>query len=42
LQEFRPDGCADELLDACPPPLADDDVSHLKQLFPTFILRRAN
>jgi anaerobic ribonucleoside-triphosphate reductase activating protein len=42
LQEFRPDGCADELLDAFPPPLADDDAGHLKQLFPTFILRRAS
>jgi pyruvate formate lyase activating enzyme len=42
LQEFRPNGCVDERLDACPPPLADEDVSHLKQLFPTFILRRAN
>ena len=42
LQEFRPDGCVDERLDACPPPLTDEDVSHLRQLFPTFILRRAN
>jgi anaerobic ribonucleoside-triphosphate reductase activating protein len=42
LQEFRPNGCTDERLDACPPPLADDDADHLKQLFPTFILRRAN
>ena len=42
LQEFRPDGCVDGRLEACPPPLADEDVSHLRQLFPTFILRRAN
>ena len=41
LQEFRPHGCADATLDACPPPLGDDDVGHLQRLFPTFILRRA-
>jgi pyruvate formate lyase activating enzyme len=41
LQEFRAHGCVDELLESRPPPLADDDVQKLKQLFPTFILRRA-
>ena len=42
LQEFRPDGCADGSLDPQPPPLDDGTISHLRQLFPTFILRRAN
>ena len=42
LQEFRPDGCADGLLDPRPAPMADQDVNHLRQQFPTFILRRAN
>ncbi|MEO8102511.1 MAG: anaerobic ribonucleoside-triphosphate reductase activating protein [Betaproteobacteria bacterium] len=42
LQEFRPHGCADASLDSQPPPLADDDAAYLRQLFPTFILRRAN
>lgn len=42
LQEFRPDGCADAQLDTRPPPLDDQDISYLQQLFPTFILRRAN
>ena len=42
LQEFRADGCSDARLDSRPPPLDDDAVSHLKQLFPTFILRRAS
>jgi pyruvate formate lyase activating enzyme len=42
LQEFRAHGCVDALLDARPPPLADDDVQNLKQLFPTFMLRRAD
>ena len=42
LQEFRPNGCIDASLDASPPPLDDNDVDHLHQLFPTFILRRAS
>ena len=42
LQEFRPNGCTDRLLESRPPPLADDDICQLEQLFPTFILRRAN
>lgn len=42
LQEFRPDGCADQLLDTRPPPLEDEDAGHLRQLFPTFIFRRAS
>ena len=42
LQEFRPHGCTDDSLDSRPPPLADGDVENLKQLFPNFILRRAN
>ena len=42
LQEFRPDGCNDALLDSRPSPLNDDDANHLRGLFPTFILRRAN
>ena len=42
LQEFRPDGCTDRWLDSRPPPLANDVVNNLEQLFPTFILRRAS
>jgi anaerobic ribonucleoside-triphosphate reductase activating protein len=42
LQEFRPDGCVDELLELRPPPLRDEVVNHLREQFPTFILRRAN
>jgi pyruvate formate lyase activating enzyme len=41
LQEFRPQGCIDDSLDTRPPLLADDDTRNLKQLFPAFILRRA-
>ncbi len=42
LQEFRPDGCVDELLDSRPAPLVHQDVDHLRGQFPTFILRSAN
>ncbi len=41
LQEFRSHGCADAELDACPPPLEDDELRHLERRFPTFMLRRA-
>ena len=42
LQEFRSEGCVDGLLDSQPPPLDDEAIGHLQQLFPTLILRRAN
>ena len=42
LQEFRPDGCVDRRLDACPPPSEGETVSHLRTLFPVFSLRAAN
>lgn len=42
LQEFRPHGCVDASLVSRPPPLDDQDIDHLQQLFPTFILRRAS
>lgn len=42
LQEYRPNGCADALLASHPPPLDDAEIEYLQQLFPAFILRRAN
>ena len=42
LQEFRPHGCSDALLEPMPPPLDDAGIDHLQKLFPTFILRRAS
>ena len=42
LQEYRPNGCTDEFLPSHPPPLDDADIDYLQQLFPAFILRRAN
>ncbi len=42
LQEFRSHGCADRSIDSAPPPLEVEAVEHLRELFPTFILRRAN
>lgn len=42
LQEFRPQGCANAFLASMPSLLDDADIDHLQQLFPTFILRRAN
>lgn len=41
LQEFRPEGCMYGMLPAYPRPLDAADVAQLKQLFPTFTLRRA-
>ncbi|MEI6737366.1 MAG: anaerobic ribonucleoside-triphosphate reductase activating protein [Pseudomonadota bacterium] len=42
LQEFQCNGCADGLLELNPAPLDDEDTSHLRQMFPSFILRRAS
>lgn len=41
LQEFRPDGCADESLDPEPPRLGHENVEHLRRQFPTFLMRCA-
>lgn len=42
LQEFRPDGCSDLLLDARPIQLHHRATDHLQALFPNFTLRRAS
>lgn len=42
LQEYRPHGCIDLQLERLPPPSDDAMVHHLRKVFPTFILRRAN
>lgn len=42
LQEYRAEGCAQPRLDTLPAPLSDTEVSQLRALFPTFILRRAS
>ena len=42
LQEFRPHGCADRYLSSRPSALAEEDIDHLRNRFPTFILRQQN